>query len=160
MKIFFFLLLNTAAFGQEIFFSPNGGCTDAIIHKLDSAAGTIYIQAYSFTSAPIAQAIIRAKQRGCSVFILLDKSQETAKGSQLTAVRNAGIPVLIDNRPAIAHNKVIVIDSTIVITGSFNFTASAESRNAENLIILKQREVALAYLRNFDKRKLLSRLPK
>jgi len=96
------------------------------------------VQAYSFTSAPIATALVDAHKRGVKVFAVLDKSNETDKYSAATFLVNAGIQTLIDDKHAIAHNKVMVIDSATILTGSFNFTKAAEERNAENLLVIKE----------------------
>ena len=120
----------------EVYFSPHGGCTDAIIRELNKAKSTILIQAYSFTSAPIAKALLNAHKRGVKVEVILDKSQRTQKYSSATFLYNPGIPVKIDAQHAIAHNKVMIIDGETVITGSFNFTKAAEENNAENLLVI------------------------
>ena len=97
----------------------------------------ILVQSYSFTSKPIAKALIDAKKRGVKIDTVLDKSNATAKYSAAAFLYNAGIPVLIDDKHAIAHNKIMIIDRQILITGSFNFTAAAENKNAENLLVIK-----------------------
>jgi phosphatidylserine/phosphatidylglycerophosphate/cardiolipin synthase-like enzyme len=106
----------------EVYFSPHGGCTDAVIRELDKAKSTVLVQAYSFTSAPIAKALLSAHKRGVKVEVILDKSQRTQKYSSATFLYNQGIPVKIDAQHAIAHNKVMIIDGETIITGSFNFT--------------------------------------
>ena len=134
----------------EVYFSPHGECTDAIIRELNRAKSTVLVQAYSFTSAPIAKAILNAHKRGVKVEVILDKSQRTEKYSSATFFFNAGIPVKIDAQHAIAHNKVIVIDGETVITGSFNFTKAAEENNAENLLIIHDNKLAERYMKNWQ----------
>jgi phosphatidylserine/phosphatidylglycerophosphate/cardiolipin synthase-like enzyme len=137
--------------GIAVFFSPKGGCTEAVVQAIDSAKRTLDVQAYSFTSTDIAAAIGRAHERGVKVRTVLDKSNETGKYSGATYLANKGVPVWIDSKHSIAHNKVIVIDGTNVITGSFNFTQAAEKSNAENLVIITGRpKVARAYAENFE----------
>ncbi len=104
----------------EVYFSPNGGCTDAVVVQLQAAQETVLVQAYSFTSAPIAKALVDAHKRGVRIQVILDEGQRTEKYSSATFLNNAGIPTFIDAAHAIAHNKVIVIDGQVVITGSFN----------------------------------------
>jgi phosphatidylserine/phosphatidylglycerophosphate/cardiolipin synthase-like enzyme len=94
----------------EAYFSPHGGCTEAVIRELDKAKTTILVQAYSFTSAPIAKALLNAHKRGVKMEVILDKSQRTDKYSSATFFYNSGIPVKIDAQHAIAHNKVMIID--------------------------------------------------
>src|SRR5712692_9265713 len=116
-----------------VYFSPNGGATEAVVRELNTAQTQVLMQAYSFTSAPIAKALVEAHKRGVKILAVLDKSNETEKYSAATFLANAGIQTLIDDQHAIAHNKVMVLDSATILTGSFNFTQQAEKRNAENL---------------------------
>ena len=134
----------------EAYFSPRGGCTDAIVKNLDGAKYSVLVQAYSFTSAPIAKALLDAHKRGVKVQVILDKSQRTEKYSSATFFKNAGIPTFVDDIHGIAHNKVMVIDGHIVITGSFNFTKAAEESNAENLLVIDDAEVAAKYAGNWQ----------
>jgi phosphatidylserine/phosphatidylglycerophosphate/cardiolipin synthase-like enzyme len=135
----------------RVYFSPNGGCTDAILCQINQAKTEILLQAYSFTGKPIAQALIRAHKRGVKISAVLDRSNRGRKYSAATFLKNMGIPVYIDDKHAIAHNKIMIIDNRVVITGSFNFTAAAENRNAENLVILEDiPELTRAYQENFQ----------
>ena len=121
----------------EVYFSPNGGATDAVVAEINHAQREILIQAYTFTSVPIASALMTAKTRGIKVETILDKSNIKQGYSSMTFLENAGIPVYIDDHVKIAHSKIMIIDGKEIITGSFNFTMSAECHNAENLVILK-----------------------
>ena len=132
-------------------FSPRGGCTKAIVDAIGAARTSVDVQAYSFTSAPIAKAVSDAHARGVRVRVVLDKSQRGERYSSATFLKNHGVPVWIDDGHAIAHNKVILIDGDTVITGSFDFSKAAEERNAENLLIIEgRRELASAYCANFE----------
>jgi phosphatidylserine/phosphatidylglycerophosphate/cardiolipin synthase-like enzyme len=133
----------------EVYFSPHGGCTEAIIRELNKAKSSVLVQAYSFTSAPIAKALLNAHKRGVKVEVILDKSQRTEKYSSATFLFNVGIPVKIDAQHAIAHNKVMVIDGETVITEAFNFTKAAEENNAENLLVIHDRKLAEQYTKNW-----------
>jgi phosphatidylserine/phosphatidylglycerophosphate/cardiolipin synthase-like enzyme len=133
----------------QVHFSPSGGATDAIIEALDDARISILVQAYSFTSERIAQALARAHARGVQVQVLLDKSQRTQKYTVVDLLNRADIPTLIDADHAIAHNKVMIINKRIVITGSFNFTKAAEERNAENLLVISDVDLADRYTENW-----------
>jgi phosphatidylserine/phosphatidylglycerophosphate/cardiolipin synthase-like enzyme len=131
-------------------FSPKGGCTEAIVHELKHARHEILVLAYSFSSKPIAQALIDAKTRGVKVDILLDKSNEQEAYSDVAFFLEQGLAPLIDSQHAIAHNKVIVVDKRTLLTGSFNFTHQAEAENAENLLVIKGHpELVSAYCASF-----------
>ena len=137
-----------------VFFSPNGGCTEAIVSEIEKARSEILVQAYSFTSEPIADALQGATIRQVAVTILVDKSGNAPDNKFSMAGRMALVAeVLVDGAHAIAHNKIMVIDSKTVITGSFNFSASAEHKNAENLLVIKDKDVAAIYKRNFEQHK-------
>jgi phosphatidylserine/phosphatidylglycerophosphate/cardiolipin synthase-like enzyme len=140
------LILNNAP--AQVYFSPHGGCTEAIIKEITGARNEILIQAYSFTSAPIAKALVSAHKRGVKVEAILDKSQRSEEYTSASFLANSGIPTFIDARHAIAHNKIMIIDRSTVITGSFNFTRAAEEKNAENLLIIKSKELAGIYIGN------------
>jgi phosphatidylserine/phosphatidylglycerophosphate/cardiolipin synthase-like enzyme len=145
------LTLNNTAI--QIYFSPNGDCTKAIVKEIDNAKSEILVQAYSFTSAPIAKALTDAFKRGVKVEAILDKSQRKERYTSATFISTAGIPTFIDDKHAIAHNKIMIIDRETVITGSFNFTKAAEEKNAENLLIIRNKEIAKIYQENWEKHK-------
>ncbi len=133
----------------SVYFSPNGGCTEAIVKELGNTKSNILIQAYSFTSAPIAKAVVDAHKRGVDVAVILDKSQRTEKYSEADFLAHAGIRTLIDAKHAIAHNKIMILDGDTVIVGSFNFTKAAEEKNAENLLIIHRSVLAERYTKNW-----------
>ncbi len=138
---------------ENVCFSPNGGCTEAIVNQIDNAKSEILIQAYSFTSTPIAKALVNAHKRGVHVEIILDKSNKSEKYSAGDFIVHMGVTTYIDSRHAIAHNKIIIIDKETVITGSFNFTKAAEEKNAENLLIIRNKKLAEIYIDNWYKHK-------
>jgi len=143
----------------EVYFSPNGGATDAVVAEINRAQRKVLVQAYTFSSVPIANALVVAKSRGIAVEAILDKSNLKEGYSSITFLENAGIPVYIDDRVKIAHSKIMIIDDSEVITGSFNFTNAAETHNTENLIILKNDpEIVAKYLKNYEWRLSLSYL--
>ena len=118
-------------------FSPNGGCTDAIVQEIQTAQTQILVQAYTFTSKPIEQALIVAKTKNVSVSVILDHEASQGHNEAGVVLKSAGIVVYTDAQHHIAHNKIIIIDNKTVITGSFNFTFDAENYNAENVLIIK-----------------------
>jgi len=143
-----------------VHFSPKGGCTDVVVDELKHARHEVLVLAYSFTSKPIAQALVDAKLRGARVEIVLDHSNENEAHTDLPFFLEQGLAPLIDPHHAIAHNKVMVIDGHTVITGSFNFTNQAEHENAENLLVLKNYpDLARAYRENFLAHKEHARAP-
>jgi len=137
-------------------FVPGEDCTGLIVETIGRARKEILLQAYYFTAAPIAKALVDAVGRGVTVRAILDKSQRTGRYSGADFLAASNIPVVIDDRVAIAHNKVVIIDRAIVIGGSFNYTASAQQRNAENVTILESAPVAAAFAVNWQSRYVVS----
>ncbi|MDL2409957.1 phospholipase D family protein [Rhizobium calliandrae] len=140
----------------SVCFTPAEQCETRIVNAIDQAKSSIRVQAYGFTSLPIIHALQRAAGRGVEVLAILDKTNER-KYSGATLLEAAGIPVWIDFEPAIAHNKVIVIDERFVIGGSYNYTAAAQKRNAENVTFTQSGEIAHQFLANWDSRLNVSR---
>ncbi len=124
-------------------------CTAQIVGEINGAKEIILVQAYSFTSQEIVDALISAHKRGVDVRIILDKSNLRGKGNKLQNVVDAGIPTYIDSKHAIAHNKVMIIDYSAIITGSFNFTKNAEVANAENSVVIHGKDLASLYTSNW-----------
>lgn len=134
----------------DVLFSPHGGCQARIIREIRQARTSVKVQAYSFTNAKIAKAILDAQTRGIDCEVILDKSQRTARYSSAAFFHNQAVPLLIDGKHAIAHNKIIIIDDATVITGSYNFSKAAEESNAENLLVISgMPELAQKYVENY-----------
>jgi phosphatidylserine/phosphatidylglycerophosphate/cardiolipin synthase-like enzyme len=144
----------------DVEFSPNGGGEALVVQAIDQAQNQILVQAYNFTDPAILQALLTAKiNRHVDVRLILDKSNQEARyENNIVPFVQAGIPVAIDYSVAIAHNKVMIIDQRNVITGSFNYTVSAQRRNAENVILFQNCPMLAApYIQNWNNRLNVSR---
>lgn len=139
-------------------FTPDGeSCQAMLVDAIRNARRSVLVQAYSFTSKPIAEALMQARKRGVDVRVILDKSQVSERYTSATFLKHQGIEVVIDSRPAIAHNKVMIFDGEAVFTGSFNFTKSAEERNTENGILIRgDARLVKRYVENWQSRHRLS----
>ncbi len=138
----------------NVCFTPPSGCAALIVQQIAMAQNTIYVQAFDFTSEHIANELIKAKKRGVKIYMLLDRVNKNNIHSKMPDFEKAGIEIIIDKVPGIAHNKIMIIDKRKVITGSFNFTKGADTRNAENLLLIDDPEVARLYLKNWYNRKM------
>jgi len=132
----------------EVHFSPKGGCTEQIVRYVGNARTSVRVLAYSFTSQPIINALIERKKAGKVVEVVLDRSNTGSL--QAATLIAAGILVKFDRKHVIAHNKTMIIDGKIVLTGSFNFTNSAETSNAENCLAVLNMNLASQYLANWQ----------
>ncbi len=156
-----FLCFESLSLGADVqvYFSPNGGATDAIVREINDAKHEVLIQAYEFTSLPIAQALCAAKTRGLRVEAILDRRDLRGDHEAVSLLASHSIPLLIDQSVRIAHSKIIIIDGQEIITGSFNFTNAAERYNSENVLILKNDpSLSFKYLKNYEQRHDKSRL--
>ncbi|NMM26035.1 MAG: phospholipase D family protein [Glaciimonas sp.] len=141
----------------QVAFSPWDDIETLIITAIDGAKKQVLVQAYLLTSKKIARALIASQQRGVSVMVLVDAAQSSkVPSSKVQDLSLAGIPVWVETRYQNAHNKVIVIDagtaSATVITGSYNFTWSAQHKNAENILIAgKNPMLAARYALNWER---------
>jgi len=140
--------VNTTVLG--IYFSPKGGCESQVIEWVRRANRTIHILIYSFTLDSISDALIEAHSRGVEVKVVFEKNQVT-RYSEYQKLKAAGIAVRNDTNSGYMHDKVMIIDGVIVLTGSFNWSAHAEEKNNENLIIIKSLYVAGVYEGEFEK---------
>jgi phosphatidylserine/phosphatidylglycerophosphate/cardiolipin synthase-like enzyme len=128
-------------------------CIDEIVAALDNAKSTIRVISYELTSHPIIVALANAHGRGVDVQIVADKRNLSGP----TALANLGIDVRYDDKVTLQHNKIIVIDRTLVIGGSFNHTFSAQNHNGENVTLIWSDAVAEQFLAYFAARQAVSR---
>ncbi len=133
-----------------IYFTPPIGGAGGIIKQIDASKKSIKVMAYGFTSINLAEALVRAKKRGVDVALIQDEKSSQNNREALQKLLDVGIEVRSDGKHAIQHNKVMVIDQDVVITGSYNFTNSAETRNAENIMIVKSEYATRRYLDNLN----------
>ena len=135
----------------EVAFSPGGGATELVVKAIGAAKKTVRVAAYSFTSRPIAKALVEASKAGVDVTVVVDHDQiEKDNHSEVSYLTAAHIPVRVDIVHALQHDKYMVIDGKSVETGSFNYTFSAETHNSENVIVLWDApQLAAAYARDW-----------
>lgn len=122
--------------GYETGFSPNAGALDLVVKGIHSAKSSVLVAAYSFTSKPIATALLDAHRRGVKVAVVADQDSNRKQYSAVQFLANQGVPVRTNGHYAIFHHKFMVIDGQHLETGSFNYSAAAASKNAENVLML------------------------
>jgi phosphatidylserine/phosphatidylglycerophosphate/cardiolipin synthase-like enzyme len=150
LAVFFLISMTSLAYAEtQVYFSPNGGCQDAIVMELKKAHKSIDIAMFALTSREIAQALLEAKERHVKIKITLDNAQIKDQYSKGRFLINKGIDVKFHMGPGLMHDKFAVIDDQVVLTGSFNWTVTADKRNAENLLIISDVELAKKYTKQF-----------
>ena len=134
---------------EIVYFCPEDSCAIELESLIDSADSQIHAAVYSFTLDSLGDALVRAHERGVKVTVVLEKDQ-ISRYSEFDKLVNAGIDTRIDSNPGSMHNKFAIIDSEIVVTGSFNWSKNADTRNDENLLILKSKELSAQYELEFQ----------
>jgi len=135
----------------EVGFSPNGTGLPLVLKTINSAKSLICVAAYSFTSKPVAEVLVKATKRGVKVKVVADAKSNTGKYSAVTYLANQGLDVNLNGKYAIMHNKFIVVDNKTVETGSFNYSAAAANKNAENVIVIwDNKDVASIYAKQCE----------
>jgi len=144
--------LNIDGTSVEIAFSPEDDVAARILLLLQGAQESIYYMAYSFTANDLGDAIRQRAADGLIVVGVMDDEQiNSNQGTEYDPFKQAGLDVRRDGNAGQMHHKVIIIDRSIVIAGSYNFTASAEEQNDENVIIIYNADVAAQYLAEFQR---------
>jgi len=139
----------------QVAFTPWDNAEGMIVDGIRRAKHQILVQAFSFTSRVLANALIAAKRRGVDVQVMADREQTfSGEASRIPDLAAAGIPVTLEVRYQSAHNKVMIVDAgtaeAAVITGSYNWTYAAQAKNAENVLLLRDSpDIANAYAANW-----------
>lgn len=141
----------------RVYFSPNGGCLRAIVQEINRAKKNIKILAYRFTSRIMIRALAKARQRGVEIEAVLDGERTRDRFSRHEDLKKAGVELYLDYSVKHMHDKVMMFDSTTVITGSYNFTTLAERGNSENILVIRSPYIYRRYLSHFHQRKIKSR---
>lgn len=164
LSVFFASSDTVAQQRVEAAFSPSGGAEALVVRVIESSRREINVMAYSFTSAPVADALAKASKRGVKVQLVADFDANALGGgaykarSAMSILVTAGASVKLVDAFAIHHDKVLIVDRRHVQTGSFNYSASAEKRNSENVLVLWDApDVARLYLQHFTRNAELGR---
>ena len=134
----------------QVYFSPNGGCQQAVVSEIRKATQTIDIAMYYLSSREIAQALAKAHQKNVQVRIVLDQGQEIESASKSGYLIKHDIEIRYHLGFGLMHNKFAIIDGKSLITGSFNWTLTAEERNEENLLIITDEGTIEKYKERFN----------
>lgn len=136
----------------ETLFSPDDGAADRIEALIGQAEESVFFLAYSFTSDELASALQERIRAGVQVSGVMEASQVASNvGGEYSRLLEAGADVRLDGNSANMHHKVMIIDEQIVITGSYNFSANAEDRNDENVLIFHDPQIAGQFLAEFQR---------
>jgi phosphatidylserine/phosphatidylglycerophosphate/cardiolipin synthase-like enzyme len=135
----------------EIYFSPEDGIAKHVVQRLQNATTNIRFMTFSYTADDIANAMIAKAKAGLVVQGVFERQNAAGTGSEYAKLKSGGVDVLHDGNCYILHHKVIIIDDRTVITGSYNFTGSAERDNDENLMIIDDPAIARSYLDEFNR---------
>ena len=135
----------------EVYFSPEDGVAKHVLQRLAAARKSIHFMTFSYTEDNISDAMIAKVKGGLTVRGVFEAQNAHGSGADFSRLQQGGVDVLEDGNCHILHRKVIIIDARTVITGSYNFTSSAEKDNDENLVIVDDPALARAYLDEFER---------
>ncbi len=136
----------------EVYFSPDDGVAAQLVALIRGAETSVHFLAFSFTSDDIAQALIDQYRQGITVSGVFEAEQvESNQGTEYPHLRSEGVDVHLDGNPRFMHHKIFIIDGEIVVLGSYNFSASAERRNDENLLFIQDPQLAQRYMQEFER---------
>ncbi len=135
----------------EVYFSPQDGVAKHVLQRLAAAKRSISFMTFSYTEDTISDAMIAKVEAGLTMRGVFESQNARGTGADFNRLKQGGVDVLEDGNCYILHHKVIVIDERTVITGSYNFTGSAEKDNDENLVIVDDSALARAYLDEFQR---------
>ncbi|NPA67457.1 MAG: DUF1669 domain-containing protein [Chlorobi bacterium] len=135
----------------KVYFSPGSDCLNAIIDTLRNARKKARICVFTISDNRITEAVKEMQLNGVDIKIISDNDKRYDAGSDIEYIARLGIPVKLDTTHAHMHHKFAVIDDEKVITGSYNWTRSAETKNYENILITDDKDAVKAYSREFDK---------
>ncbi len=151
---FAFALPPPAAVSNDVLFSPRGGIEERILRSINLSRHSIDVAVFSLTSGEIAQALAAAHKRSVRVRVLLDLGQTEDSNSEFAYLVKAGVRVrLLSGRPprGVMHHKFAIFDGNEVVTGSYNWTHSAERYNRENVVFLTNPTVCAGFQEQFEK---------
>lgn len=136
---------------QHVCFSKVEVCSSIIAKLIDSAERYVYVAIYSFTLDTLGDALIRARDRGVDVKVVIEREQAYVKGSEYERLLKAGINVRLDGNRYLMHHKFMIVDGGVVVTGSYNWSYGAEESNDENLIVISNPDIARLYEEEFQR---------
>jgi len=149
---------NTNIFILNNFFMENYFCPrecdegmDRVLNLINLSKKTIDIAAFSFTSEELFLAIMDAHERGVDIRVIMEKRMINGKSSKFNILQEYGIDIIFDTNPGSMHHKFIIIDGEVIETGSMNYSANAMNSNNENFFIIYSREIASAFLQEFER---------
>lgn len=136
----------------DTYFSPDDGVQVNFVELVENAQESIYFMAFSFTADPIGNAVRARAEEGVTVAGVMDAEQVDSNiGTEFDAFSQAGLDVYRDGNAGQMHHKVMIIDESIVIFGSYNFTNSAEERNDETLLVIYNEDIAAQFITEFQR---------
>jgi phosphatidylserine/phosphatidylglycerophosphate/cardiolipin synthase-like enzyme len=134
----------------EAYFAPEDETIDRLLELIEGAQESVYFLAYSFTDDDLAEALVNRVEDSVVVAGVMDEGQANSNiGSDYEFFLKHGLDVRLDGNPGSMHHKVIVIDGRFVVTGSYNFSNNARTRNDENTLVIHSVEVAGLFLEEF-----------
>ena len=139
------------AIQESIYYSPGEDCLDAILARIKSSRHKIKVCVFTISDNRISEELVNAHKRGVVVKVITDNDKMFDKGSDVEWLEEKGIKVKIDLTDKHMHHKFAVFDNKYALTGSYNWTRSAEKYNHENVLITNSEKTVKSFSKAFDK---------
>jgi cardiolipin hydrolase len=136
---------------NQVYFSPGPDCRIAIEQAMETALDELLICVFTISDDRLSDAIQRAHRNGLTVRVLSDNDKIDDRGNDIERLAASGVDVRIDRSPEHMHHKFMVVDGQTILTGSYNWTRSAETRNEENLVVLDDPFLAGRFAEEFER---------
>jgi phosphatidylserine/phosphatidylglycerophosphate/cardiolipin synthase-like enzyme len=136
---------------EYVCFSRVEQCDSMLINLISQARKSIYVAMYSFTRDGLASALVDAKNRGVEVKVIMEEENAYVQGSDYRMLKEAGVDVRLDGNPALMHHKFMIVDGELVVTGSYNWSTTAEDKNDENFVVIRDKEVVDRFTQEFNR---------
>jgi phosphatidylserine/phosphatidylglycerophosphate/cardiolipin synthase-like enzyme len=136
----------------ETIFSPEGSIKESILNEIESATTTLDLAIHEITSLDMAQALVKAKQRGVKVRIVADSKQAKLRSSQVNYLIHQGIPVKVlgGKEKGVMNHRFAILDGKRVLTGTFDWSETSAKWNYESILMINESEVVAAFQKEFE----------
>jgi phosphatidylserine/phosphatidylglycerophosphate/cardiolipin synthase-like enzyme len=137
---------------SQVYFSPSGGIQDRLLRAINHTKATIDLAIFDFTAGELAGALLAARERGVVIRVVADARQAQGKHSEIPLLLERGVKVHLvrGNGRGIMHHKFAIFDRKLLVTGSYNWTDSAERSNHEDALVLDNPAIIQRYQAHFE----------
>ena len=139
---------------QKIYFSPNGQIKARIVGEINNARNSVDIAVFNITSYGIKAALTKALKRGVQIRFIADLGESENERSVIGSLIEDGVKIKLlkgKGKNGLMHHKFAIFDGQLLLTGSYNWTETAEHYNYENALFLDDKSLVKGYQDEFER---------